>query len=106
MFTKIIKPIYSNLRKHGLVSVYYLDDSWLMGTSSGECDSNVTTTVELLTKAGFKINKKSVLGPSQHIDFLGFCLDSVNMKISLPPEKIESVLALCKQQFRLGNKQP
>ena len=103
MFTKILKPIYEKLRKQGHVSVYYLDDSWLMGTSFEECSANVRDTAGLLTAAGFKINqKKSVPVPSQQVSFLGFCLDSVSMQISLPQEKIDTVLALCTELLQ-GN---
>ena len=96
IFTKILKPIYENLRQKGLISVYYLDDSWLMGNSFEECSNNASETSQLLSRAGFIINEtKSVITPSQHINFLGFCLNSIKMNITLPQEKRDNVSQLC-----------
>ena len=65
VFTKILKPLFENLRTNGLVSCYYLVDSWLFGKSFEECVTNVKDTKSLLIKAGFLINtKKSIETPS------------------------------------------
>ena len=95
-FTKLLKPVFSNLRSQGYVSIYYLDDTWLMGKTENECYSNVVSTLKILTDAGFLINvKKSVVTPSQTITFLGFILDSVAMTISLPLDKRERIISMC-----------
>ena len=36
-FTKILKPVYSNLHSKGHLSTYYLDDSLIMGDTVEEC---------------------------------------------------------------------
>ena len=98
IFTKILKPLYAKLRSEGLVSVYYLDDSWLMGSSAEDCSNNVERTEFVLSKAGFIINeKKSVKVPTTKITFLGFEIDSVNMTISLPLEKKVRIINFCKE---------
>ena len=97
-FTKILKPIYENLRSRGFISSYYLDDSWLCADSFEQCVTNVEETKKLFVKAGFIINeKKSVQITSQKIDFLGFCLDSKQMTISLPLKKVENIKNLCSE---------
>ena len=49
-------------------------------------------TVELMTQLGFSINEtKSVVKPTQIIEFLGFMLDSVNMKIYPTREKVRNI---------------
>ena len=97
-FTKILKPIFSLLRSMGHISVYYLDDSWLMGSSMEECKLNMENTATVLTEAGFVINKrKSVLEPAQTIKFLGFCLNSCEMSVSLPMEKRILIFTLCEE---------
>ena len=102
VFTKILKPLYENLRQKGLLSIYYLDDSLLFGNSFESCKHNIIETSTLLKKAGFILNeKKSSLVPSQSIVFLGFCLDSVNMTISLTQEKRNRVLFLCNEILNL-----
>ena len=97
-FTKILKPIFAKLRTEGYVSVYYLDDTWLMGTSKEECELNVERTCQELTSCGFIINvEKSAFEPSQQIQFLGFCIDSVTMKITLPTEKKIKIKVTCQE---------
>ena len=95
-FTKLLKPVFSQLRSLGFLSAFYLDDTWLMGKSKEECELNVKTTLNLLCKAGFLINTdKSQLKPSQIITFLGFELNSELMSISLPASKRFEILTMC-----------
>ena len=96
IYTKLMKPIFASLRSQGYISVYYLDDTWLMGRTRNECLMNVNTTCNLLKNSGFLINvEKSQFEPSQRIIFLGFEIDSVNMIITLPNEKVDKVIHLC-----------
>jgi len=95
-FTKLLKPIFSQLRSSGFVSVYYLDDTWLMGRSIEECNLNVSNTLEMLQKAGFLVNEeKSRMSASQMISFLGFDINSKTMTVSLPADKRFEILSLC-----------
>lgn len=95
-FTKLLKPIFAYLRSLGYISVYYLDDTWLMGKTKEQCSDNVNATSRVLLDAGFLINEeKSKFEPSQHICFLGFELDSVEMIVKLPYEKREKIVYYC-----------
>ena len=97
LFTKLLKPPFAMLLRQGLLSVVYLDDSYLQGDSYSGCLLNITATTGLLTALGFKIkHEKSVLAPTQTIKFLGFLLDSVQMVISLTVERKVRILAVCK----------
>ena len=61
-----------------------MDDSYLQGQTFSTCEDNVNATVDLLQFLGFTIHpEKTVLVPSQEIEFLGFVLNSVEMKIKL-----------------------
>ena len=69
-FTKLMKPVYSTLRKQSFESVAYLDDSFLMAATFSECVNNVKTSVTLLKSLGFVIHPdKSVLVPTQKLTF-------------------------------------
>ena len=95
VLTKLMKPVISLLRRKGYLSVTYLDDSLLLGRSYLECQNNVYETAKLLSELGFVIHPgKSVLIPSQQIEFLGFLLDSRSMRIFLPERKIKKVIHL------------
>ena len=95
-FTKLLKPIYATLRAKGHLSVAFIDDSCLLGDSFSECKQNVDDTISLFESLGFVINKqKSVLQPCKKIKFLGYWIDSENMKVTLPREKVQKVKTAC-----------
>ena len=95
-FTKILKPVYSTLRRKGHISTAYIDDSCLQGRTKQQCAQNVSDTVHLLDNLGFTVHdKKSVLIPTKEITFVGFILNTADMTVRLPLEKKESILKLC-----------
>ena len=98
-FTKLLKPVYSTLRSQGYLNVgYIIDDSYLQGGSKTECRNNILTTLNLFESLGFLINhEKSVLQPCQKLAFLGFILDSVDMKVFRTTEKTERIILACQQ---------
>ena len=93
IFTKILKPVFGHLRQEGHLSVIFVDDSYLQGDTEQECMNNIKATVDLLLKLGFIVHeKKSVLKPTQKIEFLGFIIDSNSMTIEINREKAEHIL--------------
>ena len=96
LFTKILKPVYSHIRSLGHICMGHIDDSLLLGYNYSACTKNIQDTVDTFVKLGFVIHpEKSVLVPSQEMEFLGFLLNSVNMTIRLPPTKAERVRLAC-----------
>ncbi|CAD6224525.1 GSCOCG00011784001-RA-CDS, partial [Cotesia congregata] len=88
VFTKLMNPVISLLREKGYLSVVYIDDFLLIGYNKQECLSNIQKTILLLESLGFIINKqKSNFEPSHKQKFLGFILNSANMRIELPKAK-------------------
>ena len=86
--TKMLKPPFATLQKQGFISVIFVDDSYLRWRTRGECLENVHKTVSLLSSLGFTIHElKSVLEPTQCIEFLGFIINSVDMTIKVNPRK-------------------
>lgn len=57
-FTKLMKPVIIKLRKMGFVSVIYLDDIILFGSSYVDCLKNLEETCLLLESLGFILNKE------------------------------------------------
>lgn len=97
LFTKVMKPVVSYLRKIGFISIIFIDDLLLVGNTFSKCLDNILNTVELLEKLGFTINyDKSVLNPIQEIEYLGFVFNTVRMTISLPERKIYAICQLIK----------
>ena len=96
VFTKLLKPVFSNLHQNGFASVIYIDDTLLAGDTYDECQKNVAHTVSLLDMLGFTVHpEKSVLKPVQKIAFLGFELNSVNMTVKLLSGKADDIANEC-----------
>lgn len=94
-FTKLMRSVISPLRTTGLSIVNYLDDILIFGDSYESCLNHTSTTINFLTSLGFVINReKSILIPSTCIKFLGFILDSKNLRIRLPDEKKVNIIKL------------
>lgn len=101
IFTKLLKPVFATLREKGFLSTSFLDDSLLFGNTSSECLTNVTETIHLLRSLGFIVHpSKSVLHPTQRIQYLGFIIDSVSMTVTLTPERVESVKQSCSEALK------
>ena len=96
IFTKVLKPVFASLRKHGHQIIGYIDDSLVVSNTAEELMSSVQTAANLFDSLGFTINlQKSVLRPTQQIEYLGFILDSCNMTVSLSERKKQKIKSLC-----------
>ena len=83
--------------KSGHLSPSYIDDSYLQGDNFKDCVTNVIATIKLFDSLGFVIHPfKSVLVPSQKINYLGFVLDSIEMKICLTQGKVQKQMHVIK----------
>lgn len=95
-FTKLLKPVYSYLRQLGHMSASHIDDSYLQGDDYTDCVNNVLATLKLFDSLGFTNHpEKSSLIPKQTITFMGFIIDSVEIKVYPTQEKIEKLKAVC-----------
>ena len=98
IFSKLLKPMYSALRKLGHTNVAYIDDSFLQSDTYEECVQNVSDTLQLADDLGFTVHKKkSVVVPTQQIVFVGFLICSVTMTVRLPHDKCLDMIELCKE---------
>ena len=79
-----MKPVLSTLRKSGYDVMNYLDDIFIYGDTFAEFRDAVLATVNLVLKLGLSINpEKSKLTPVKKIEYPGFLIDSVEMKMFL-----------------------
>ena len=92
-FTKLLKVPLSHLRqKHNITITAYLDDLLLIAQSREKLIQDIDITLDLLISLGFKISgEKSALIPSQTVQFLGFTIDSKNMKVTLGLGKPDNI---------------
>ena len=79
-------------------NIVYLDDMLLIGHTIEETLMVRDTVISLLQQLRFVLNlKKSVLTPTQRIEFLGVTVDSLIMTLSLPEKKISKVQKQCQK---------
>ena len=96
LFTKLLKPPLSHLRKLGITVLAYIDDTLMVSKSLPEAEIATRKVAETFSDLGFIIHpKKSVVKPSQEIQFLGFILDSAKMQVRLTDEKKNEIKELC-----------
>ena len=92
LFTKLLKPVYASLRQQGVQIVGYIDDSFIVHRSMAGCVTHTGRVRDLLENLGFLINEaKSIVSPTQQLQFLGYVFDSQTMHITLPRDKVEKL---------------
>ena len=68
-----------------------------MNTSAEGMQQDLATARYLLENLGFVINlEKSVFVPTQKLEFLGFLMNTIDMILLLPSNKVKSIKSLCR----------
>ena len=94
-FTKLLKPVMALSRRLGLRMIIVFNQ-----TREGILRDR-DSTLWLLQNLGFVINwKKSVLDPSHCMEYLGFVINSMEMNLSLPKEKMNQLIQSCRDLIR------
>ena len=68
--------------------IVYLVDFLIVSDSKDACAQALTTLIQLLRKLGFAIHWGKVVDPTQKITFLGIELNSIDMTLCLPQNKL------------------
>lgn len=101
VFTKLLRPVMAVLRTQGIRCMVFIDDLLLLSSSRLTLAEITKEARHLLQHLGFLINlEKSVTVPQQKITFLGFVLDSVQMTLTLPEEKLETIVEECSKAMK------
>lgn len=95
-FTKLMKPIVSEMRNMGVRLIVYLDDILILAQSPELLKTHMEMMAQRLESLGFKLNNgKCEWEPSQLVEFLGFLVNSLSMRISLPENKVKKIQKEC-----------
>ncbi|KZS13077.1 Uncharacterized protein APZ42_021816 [Daphnia magna] len=101
IFTKLLKPVITFLRKQGLRSIIYLDDILILNASEKGAGQEYQLAISVLEICGFLINlEKSVGVLSQVMEYLGLIIDSRSLSLGLRREKIVEIRDLCLAMLR------
>ena len=97
LFTKLVKPIMAYLRQRHHIVMAYLDDVFIVGHTLQLAEQGVAAAVNIFQQLGFIVHpEKSKFCPAQVIDYLGFTVNSLSMRITIPINKIEEVTQVCR----------
>ena len=69
--------------------IVYMGDFLVIDDTQEECRRGLNELMRTLRRLGFSINYNKVAGPSQKLTFLGIMLDTLNMTIQLPDQKLD-----------------
>ena len=98
VFTITLKPVAALGRELGIRLVVYIDDILLMAETREKARDHASSLIYLFQCLGFTINsEKTILEPSQRLEFLGFTVDATSMELSLPTQKIKKIRAESRQ---------
>ena len=105
-FQKLMVEALATLRhRDGLRFVIYLDDILIMAATEHECAEARDQVLTRLVHLGFAVNlKKSSLRPTKTIIFLGIIVDTENLVLSLPAEKLRSCRRLISKTLKKSEK--
>lgn len=81
--------------------IYLLDDILVLNKTREDEVLDGIKVREILESLGFMINfKKSIFTPVQVIEFLGFKIDYMTMKLYLPQEKVKKIIKMCQEVLK------
>lgn len=103
VFTRIMRTALKSLREKGICLVAYLDDILIVSKSKEEAIRHTNETTRWLERLGFIINyKKSMVHPTQALEFLGLLVCTKSMSLYVTPPKITKIQREAKQILSKG----
>ena len=91
IFHRLSQSIRRAMERRGYNIVVYLDDFLIVEDTYDKCLQGQHVLIKLLRNLGFSISWPKVCGPSQNIVFLGIVMNTVDMTLGLPKEKIKEI---------------
>lgn len=90
------------MQDKGALIWVYLDDFLLLGHDEQELQAHTKMLVELLQDLGVQVNmEKSVLYPTQSLQYLGFLINLLLGVVEIPPHKITVVMSDVSRMLKL-----
>ena len=90
VFMLFMRPLIRLWRSQGIMVFVYLDDIFIVANSKDVCASHVQEVRRVLSQAGFLINEKKCVDPTQLLEFLGIGVDFESGFLTIPPHKRRS----------------
>ena len=93
IFNALADALLWILKAHGVSHLmHYLDNFISLGApNSQQCQTNLEIILGICDLLGIPLTVDKIEGPTTLMTFLGFQLDTMEMTVSLPPEKLERI---------------
>ena len=92
IFNMLSQAVVAMMNSYGYMSVVcYCDDFLIVEPTYDKCKAAMSFLMWLLRRLGFSISYNKVLGPSQVMVFLGIELNTLDMSLALPPDKLHEI---------------
>ncbi len=104
VITKLWKPLIAYFQLHGIKASIYIDDGRLLSKTAEEAETNRIWAYEVIRKAGWVLetNKSDKIEESGQVKkYLGFVIDTQQMLVSAPLDKLDQVVGHCSGVVRL-----
>ncbi|KAL6723688.1 hypothetical protein Aduo_018665 [Ancylostoma duodenale] len=89
VYTKIMRVVAEHFRSLGTRVIFYLDDWAFFAKTPELLRKQLRYALEVFAKLALHVNmEKSVIGPTQELEFLGLILDTRLRTLSIPESKI------------------
>ena len=102
--TKILRPVMAFLRTtFSILVTIYIDDILVQASTQEEAFYHAKIVSLVLMALGWSINwEKSNFVPSQEILHLGFIINTNNMTVKCPQDKVARLQTFCKETLKSG----
>lgn len=80
--------------------IHYLDDYFLANISKGSCKADMDTFLSFCSRLGVPIAQDKLEGPTTRLTYLGIEIDTVNMCVRLPIDKLTRLKSALKDWSR------
>lgn len=93
LFTKLLNSVFTYFRQKGWSSFQYIDDSIILDRDYHKCKEITSQIAGTLSDLGFFVHEtKSQMIPNTSLVFLGFMIDSKQMKVFPTEEKKQKIV--------------
>ena len=96
-FEKVTDSIRYIMRKHGFNNLFNYVDDLIYCDLPSKIHQAYEFLLKLLPKLGLDINNKKLVPPTTSMICLGILVDSQARTMSVPPEKLASIVTMCQQ---------
>ena len=92
--TLLLDVVSASLSDQGIAHVRYLDDFFLVGSSSYRVWACAHRAAKVIADFGLSLSLPKVEGPSQRMEFLGIVIDSRKKTLSISTERHKELMGL------------